>query len=107
MEIKIIAILAVTIITLYAGFKSKKAQGAFRELISKKRWLINVLMIIGFIIYIYYETNNDDSKDSKKTKEALQKAIIAFIIGLLSELGLTIAPFWLVFVFAYYMEGWI
>ena len=77
------------------------------KLLSKISLIINLLLIIGFIVYIIYSTKDDDSDDAKKTQEALKKAIIAFIIALFAELGLTIAPFWWVFVLAYYMEGWI
>ena len=107
METKLIALVTVAILTLRAGFQSKKARNNIIELLSEKRWIINVLLIIGFIAYIIYSTKGDDSDDAKKTQEALKKAIIAFIIALFAELGLTIAPFWWVFVLAYYMEGWI
>ena len=107
MEVKLIVLVATAILTLRAGFQSKKARNNIMELLSEKSWIINVLLIIGFIVYIIYSTKDDDSDDAKKTQEALKKAIIAFIIALFAELGLTIAPFWWVFVLAYYMEGWI
>ena len=78
------------------------------ELLSKKKmdnkFTINYRF---YYVYIMYSTADDDSEEAKKTQEALKKAIIAFIIALFAELGLTIAPFWWVFVLAYYMEGWI
>ena len=107
MNVKLIALVATAILTLRAGFHSKKARNNIMELLSKKSWLVNLLLIIGFIVYIIYSTKDNDSDDAKKTQEALKKAIIAFIIALFAELGLTIAPFWWVFVLAYYMEGWI
>ena len=107
METKLIALITVAILTLRAGFQSHKARDNLMELLSKKKWVINLLLIIGFIVYIMYSTKDDDSEEAKKTQEALKKAIIAFIIALFAELGLTIAPFWWVFVLAYYMEGWI
>ena len=64
-------------------------------------------MIIAFILYITYNTQYDNSEESKKVKTALKKAILAFIIAIFAEMGLTIAPFWLVFVLSYYLEGWI
>jgi len=107
MGTKLIALITVAILTLRAGFQSQKARDNLLELLSKKKWIVNLLLIIGFIAYIIYSTKDDDSDDAKKTQEALKKAIIAFIIALFAELGLTIAPFWWVFVLAYYMEGWI
>ena len=65
------------------------------------------MFIICFIIYIEYFTHDNDSEDSRKLKIALKKSIITLIISIFSELGLTIAPFGLVFVLSYYMEGWI
>ena len=58
-------------------------------------------------MYIVYTIRNDNSDDSRRLKEALKKALLAFIIALFAEVGLTIAPFWLVFTLAYYMDGWI
>ena len=107
MEVRNIVLITTAILTLRAGFKSKKARSKLLELISNRRWLINFLIIILFIGYIIYETKNDMSKDSEKTKEALKRAILAFMIALFAEVGLTIAPFWLVFTLAYYMDGWI
>ena len=107
MNAKMIAVLAVAVLTLRAGFTVPKARAKGIEMLKDKRWLINFLVIVAFIIYSIYETRNEEDERSKKTKEALKKAIIAFLIALLAELGLTIAPFWLIFVLAYYMDGWI
>ena len=102
-----IALIATVLLTLRAGFKSKKARNKLFELIDNKRWLINFGVIILFIGYIVYTIRNDNSDDSRRLKEALKKALLAFIIALFAEVGLTIAPFWLVFTLAYYMDGWI
>ena len=59
MNIKLIALVATAILTLRAGFQSKKARNNMMELLSKKRWLVNLLLIIGFIVYIIYSTKND------------------------------------------------
>ena len=67
-----IAVVAVAVLTLRAGFNSKKARNNAIELLSSKKWIMNALIVIGFIIYIIYETRNNDSEDSKKTKEALK-----------------------------------
>ena len=107
MEGRNIALIITVLLTLRAGFKSKKARNKLFELIENKRWLINFGVIIVFIGYIVYTVRNDNSDDSRKLKEALKKALLAFIIALFAEIGLTIAPFWLVFTLAYYMDGWI
>ena len=107
MEGRNIALITTVLLTLRAGFKSKKARNKLFELIDNKRWLINFGVIILFIGYIVYTIRNDNRDDSRRLKEALKKALLAFIIALFAEVGLTIAPFWLVFTLAYYMDGWI
>jgi len=107
MEVRNIVLIATALLTLRAGFKSKKARSKLEELVTNKRWLINFIIIMVFVGYIVYVTKNDNSDDAEKTKEALKKALLAFMIALFAEFGLTIAPFWLVFTLAYYMEGWI
>ena len=101
------ALISIFLLTLRAIYKSKKATNSIKELISNKRWLVNFSMIIAFTIYIIYSTHYDESEESQKVKSALNKAILAFIIAIFAEMGLTIAPFWLVFVLSYYLEGWI
>ena len=107
MEVRNIVLIATALLTLRAGFKSKKARSKLEELITNKRWLVNFVIIMVFVGYIVYVTKNDNSDDAEKTKDALKKALLAFMIALFAEFGLTIAPFWLVFTLAYYMEGWI
>ena len=48
----------------------------------------------------------DEPETTRRIIESLKKGIIAFIIALLAELGLTITPFWLIFMISYYLEGW-
>ena len=52
METKIIAVIAVALLTLRAGFLHEKSRHAFLELTSSKRWLMNLAIIIAFIVYI-------------------------------------------------------
>lgn len=101
------ALISIFLLTIRAIFKSKKATQSIKILFTNKRWIINFLMIITFIIYIFYVTHNNNSPESKRLKTSLKKAIVALLIAIFAELGLTIAPFWLVFVLAYYLEGWI
>ena len=86
---------------------SERSKNKIIELITTKRWIVNMLIVILFCFYILYTTKYDTTKDAIAVKDALKKGIIALIIAQLAELGLTITPFWLVFVVAYYLEGWI
>ena len=45
MNVKLIALVATAILTLRAGFHSKKARNNIMELLSKKSWIINLLLI--------------------------------------------------------------
>tara|TARA_Y100001970_G_C14201055_1_gene841102 strand:- start:159 stop:476 length:318 start_codon:yes stop_codon:yes gene_type:complete len=101
------ALISIFLLTIRAIVKSKKATESIKELFTNKRWVINFSMIIAFIIYIFYVTYNNNSSESERLKTAIKKAIVALLIAVFAELGLTIAPFWLVFVLAYYLEGWI
>ena len=107
MELKNAAIIAVALFTLMVSFKSDKKREKIMELINNRNLLINLVIIICFIVYTEVSTYNNKSDESKKIKSALKKAIIALIIAVFAEIGLTIAPFWLVFVLAYYMEDWV
>ena len=104
MKKEYIALLITVILTLRTIALSTRAKNKIIELFSNKRWLINLLIIVAFISYILYETNGNDTEDSKRSQKALIKAIIAFIIAIYSEIGLTIAPFWTVFVIAYWLD---
>lgn len=107
MELKNASLIAVVLFTLMASFKSYEKRKKIMKLITNRSWLINLVIIICFIVYTEVSTYNNKSDESKKIKSAIKKSIIAFIIAVFSEIGLTIAPFWLVFVLAYYMEDWI
>ena len=100
------ALITMVILTLRAIFNSKKAMKGFYELINDKSWMRNFLLIIVFCSYTAYKYDKSDA-ESEKILSALKKAILAFIIALLSKFDLTIAPFWLVFVLAVYLEDWI
>ena len=68
-----------------------------KELISDKFWYINFFIIIIFLLYIILY-----KKDDHILYTSLAKAIVAFIVAIYAELGLTIVPFWTIFVVAYF-----
>ena len=108
MDKNLIPILAVVLLTLRAGYKSNKTKTKFLEMFNDKKWVLDFVVVLGFIMFIVYTTKtNNDHEETMKLQDALKKAIVAFAIAILAELGLTITPFWLVFVLVYYMEGWI
>ena len=69
---------------------------------------------MAWIYLIYnYSSKNKDSKDKKilenveKLKNASKKAILALLIAFFARIDLVIAPFWLIWMMAYYLEDWV
>ena len=59
---------------------------------------VNLCIIIIFFIYIVLYKREDTVLYT-----ALVKAVVAFIVAIYAELGLTLAPFWTIFVVAYFL----
>ena len=108
-----ITLILVTLLTIRAAFKSSHSRNKLYELFTNWKWIINFLILILFSIYIYIETKNNNIKDKKVindnnlTRDSLKKALFGFMIAIFAELGLTIAPFWIIFTTSYYLSGWI
>jgi len=108
MEDKIYAVTVLTLLTVFFGYRKKSARLAFFELIKNPVWMINFIVILCFIAYIHFIELPSIKDNEKKEKVAvsMKRAIIALIIAILAELKLSIAPFWVVFVFSYFMHDW-
>ena len=93
------------IATLFMVFHAIYRADRFHEvtaLLYNPRWLINFAIVIIFGLYV-----TTASHENHRVKNALKKGILAFIIAVLAHLKMTIAPFWIVFVLSYYLEGWV
>lgn len=79
------------------------------ELFKNVRNIINFIIISIICITIFLLTTYVDIDDEIKNKlrESIKKAIIAFIIAFFVELKLMFAPFYLIFIFAYSLHGWV
>ena len=97
-----------TLLTVFFGYRKKSARIKLYELIKNPVWMINFIVILCFIAYIHFIELPNIKDDEKKEKiaESMKRAVIALIIAILAELNLSIAPFWVVFVFSYFMHGW-
>ena len=85
-----------TIITLLLIYLSKRSQKKAAKLLGNKFFIGG---LVGIIIWSYVTLNlPGKALESMKIKKATKAAIIAFLITILSELKLTIAPFWLVWI---------
>ena len=108
MEDKIIAVSVLTLLTVFFGYRKKSSRIKLYELIRNPIWMINFIVILCFIAYIHFIELPNIKDDDKKEKlaESMKRAVIALIIAVLAELNLSIAPFWVVFVFSYFMHDW-
>lgn len=104
------SVITLIVITMYSVIKKGK-HTLIINLLKNKKWLLNFSAILIWSLYILFLNNEDYDKEYQKTiqklKIAVKKSLIAFIIAFLAFLDLTIAPYWLVFTFAYYTEDWI
>lgn len=103
-------------ILIYVGFlllylyRSNKIINIY-NLLQDKKYIINLLIIIFFTIYILKLNAigllHNDKCVLKKMKDAVKKAIFGFIIAMLAYLDITISAYWIIFIFAFYSEGFI
>jgi len=96
------AALAVAAITTYKIFNDKEKRRKLIKLFTTRAFIVNLFVIIGFC---YYGLNiEDNNEDSKRLKESIKSGILGMIIALMAFVDLTLAPFWILFVAAYYLQ---
>ena len=98
------AVLFTVVMTIAAIYKLDKGLKVYK-LFKRKTWLVNFIIIAGFSAYVMSLQGHDE--ETEKVKDAARKGMLAFIIALMAHLELTIAPFWIVFVLAYYLQGYV
>ena len=103
-NVSFILLALLSISTILFRQKSRRRVG---ELFANPFWVLGLLTIVGFSIYVGIGMNGKSQDERIKTIDAYKKSLIAFIIAVFSEFGMSIGPFWLVFVFAYYTAGWV
>ncbi len=101
---KIISLIAVTLLTMRVIIKENKHKQILK-LFQNASWVVNLVIVIGFSIYMINTAGNDE--EGRKIKDAVKKGILAFIIAMLAHLELTIAPFWIVFTLAVSFDGYV
>ena len=96
------------LITINAIIRQKKGKILVEFIKNPKTFFSFFLIIIWcFLVYVYSTLKNVSKENVEKVKNATKKALLAFIIAFFAKLDLVIAPFWLVWIIAYYLEGWI
>ncbi len=108
-----VAVLLFLLLTLRAIIQLGKLKEIV-EFFKKPKTIGQLSLIVGWIYLIYnYSSKNKDSKDKKisenveKLKNASKKAILALLIAFFARIDLVIAPFWLIWMMAYYLEDWV
>lgn len=89
-----------SMITMGILVSHKDKQQKVLGLLKNKSFLFSLVVIVGWSYYCLYQISDDLNDDYKK---ATKQAIIAFIIALLAHLELKVAPYWLVWITAYYL----
>ena len=95
------AALGVAAVTTIKIFADKEKRNKVIKMITNKSFIINIIIIIGFI---YYGLNlkDDGSNETKKLKSSIRTAILGMIIAFMAYVDLTLAPFWILFTASYY-----
>ena len=108
-----VALLLFLLLTLRAIIQLGKLKDII-EFFKKPKTIGQLSLIVAWIYLIYnYSSKNKDSKDKKisenveKLKNASKKAILALLIAFFARIDLVIAPFWLIWMMAYYLEDWV
>jgi len=108
-----VAVILFLLLTLRAVIQLGKLKDII-EFFKKPKTIGQLSLIVAWIYLIYnYSSKNKDSKDKKisenveKLKNASKKAILALLIAFFARIDLVIAPFWLIWMMAYYLEDWV
>ena len=93
-----------TFIFLLLTFRHLYLSNKYKKLIKlflTPAWLISFIIIVIWCIYVFHFYNENDKE---KIKESTKKAIIGFIIAILSSLDISTTVFWLIFIVSYYLS---
>ena len=100
------ALILLVVITLFVLFSTGKYVKIV-DLFADRKWFMHFLVLAGFSIYILKFYHGDNPEKDERLKESVKRGVFAFIISLFAEAGLSIAPFWAVFVVSYFLDGWV
>lgn len=108
-----VAIFLFLILTIRAIIQLGKLKNII-DFFKNPKTIGQLTLIAAWIYLIYnYASKNKDSTDKKtlenieNLKNASKKAILALLIAFFARIDLVIAPFWLIWVMAYYLEEWV
>ena len=80
------------------------------NLIKNPHWLFHTIMIFGFSAWVLKYNGVgvfENEKNLHRAKDAVKKAIIAFIVALCAYLDISTVVFWFVWGAGYYLDNWV
>ena len=66
-----------------------------------------LIMIWCYLVYRFSKNKKASTKNIERVQNATKKALLALLIAFFARIELVIAPFWLIWVIAYYLEDWV
>ena len=83
----------------------KQRRQSLIKLITTPAWILNFSVLCMWCYFLFVFDKNTDKK-TNELREATKKGIVAAVIAVLAYLEFTLAPFWIVLIISYYLEGW-
>ena len=103
-----IGIVVFVLLTIWAIIMLNKTSELYKFFANTKTiGQLCLIVVWCYLIYRFVKTHPKDKKHSAKLQEATKKAILALLIAFFARIDLVIAPFWLVWLIAYYLEDWV
>lgn len=94
--------LVIALIHIYITQKHLKLIKLFED----PWWIASFIIITIWCIYVLKFHQQEDKRDQDKLIDATHKAIIAFMIAMLTYLDMRGTVFWLVWIASYYLSTW-
>ena len=81
----------------------------FSEVTNSKSNLVSIGLVLAWLAYMYWDTNfgQPDGANRERKIESTKKALLAIVIAFFASLDLIVAPFWTVWLLAYFFRDWI
>ena len=97
------------IITIKIISSNKNMIKIIFDFVKKPKAIIgfSIIIIWCLLVYKYSKLKDEPKENIKRVITATKKAILALVIAFFARIDLVVAPFWLVWIITYYLEGWI
>tara|TARA_B100001063_G_scaffold247188_1_gene291133 strand:+ start:6555 stop:6914 length:360 start_codon:yes stop_codon:yes gene_type:complete len=105
-----VILFSVICISTILKLKTNNELSLLYDLFANPHWLFHTIAIIIFSIWILkYDGVGvfHEKKHLERAKDAVKKAVIAFIIALCAYLDISTVVFWFVWGAGYYLSNWV